>query len=118
MKQTTDITLFKIDLDPQLPEERKNTILSGFLPIYRQIQDAEQEVTAITQADVTVFTPALAKKARQVRLKLVGLRGKDGLKGMHDTLKLGAKLEGQAIDYLEREPRETIMRWEEQLREI
>jgi len=118
MKQTTDITLFKIDLDPQLPEERKNTILNGFLPIYRQIQDAEQEVTAITQADVTVFTPGHAKKARLVRLKLVNLRGKDGLKGIHDELKLGAKLEGQAIDYLEREPRETLLRWEEQLREI
>ena len=118
MKQTTDITLFKIDFDPQLPDERKELILGGYLPIYRQIQDVENEVAAITQADVTVFTSKIAKKAREVRLKLVKLRGKDGLKGIHDELKLGAKLEGQAIDYLEREPRETLLRWEEQLREI
>lgn len=116
--QTTDITIFKIDLDPQLPEERKELILGGYLPIYRQIQDMENEVAAITQADVTVYTSKIAKKAREVRLKLVKLRGKDGLKGVHDELKLGAKLEGQAIDYLEREPRETLLKWEEQLKEI
>lgn len=118
MKPTTEITLFKIDLDPQLPEVRRETILNGYLPIYRQIQDVEQEVTAITQSETTVYTTAIAKKARQVRLKLVALRGKDGLKGVHDELKLGAKLEGQAIDYLEREPRETLLEWEEKLREI
>lgn len=118
MKRTTDITIFKIDLDPQLPVERKDMILGGYLPIYKQIQDVENEVAAITQADVTVFTSKIAKKAREVRLKLVKLRGKDGLKGIHDELKLGAKLEGQAIDYLEREPRETLLKWEEQLKEI
>jgi hypothetical protein len=115
---TTDITIFKIDLDPQLPVERKELILGGYLPIYKQIQDAENEVASITQADVTVFTLKHAKKAKEVRLNLVKLRGKDGLKGVHDELKLGAKLEGQAIDYLEREPRETLLKWEEQLREI
>lgn len=118
MRTTTEIKLFRIDLDPNLPVERQEMILGGYLPIYKQIQELENEVASITQADVTVYTAKLAKKAREVRLKLVKLRGKDGLKGVHDELKLAAKLEGQAIDYLERVPRETVLGWEDRLKEI
>lgn len=116
--QTTAITVFKIDIDPNLPESRREVILGGYIPIYKQIQELELEVSALTQADVTVFTPKLAKQAGILRKKLVGLRGKDGLKGIHDSLKEDVKLEGQTIDILERTPRELLLSWEENLREI
>jgi hypothetical protein len=116
--QTTAITVFKIDIDPNLPESRREVILGGYIPIYKQIQELELEYSALTQADVTVFTPKLAKQAGILRKKLVGLRGKDGLKGIHDSLKEDVKLEGQTIDILERTPRELLMSWEENLREI
>jgi len=116
--QTTAITVFKIDIDPNLPESRREVILGGYIPIYKQIQELELEYSALTQADVTVFTPKLAKQAGILRKKLVGLRGKDGLKGIHDSLKEDVKLEGQTIDILERTPRELLLSWEEALREI
>ena len=116
--QTTAITVFKIDIDPNLPESRREVILGGYRPIYKQIQELELEYSALTQADVTVFTPKLAKQAGILRKKLVALRGKDGLRGIHDSLKEDVKLEGQTIDILERTPRELLLSWEEALREI
>jgi hypothetical protein len=116
--QTTAITVFKIEIDENLPESRREVILGGYIPIYKQIQELELEYSALTQADVTVFTPKLAKQAGILRKKLVGLRGKDGLKGIHGSLKEDVKLEGQTIDILERTPRELLLSWEENLREI
>lgn len=116
--QTAALTVIPIEIDPALPESRKEVILGGYTPIYKQIQELDLEVSALLNADVTVFTLKTAKKARELRLKCVALRGKDGLKGVHDSLKEDVKLEGQVIDLLERKPRETLMGWEEKLKEI
>jgi hypothetical protein len=117
-EEVTAITVIPINIDPKLPESRREVILSGFLPIYKQIQELESEYSALTQADVTVFTPKMAKLAREIRLKCVGLRGKFGLKGVHAEMKEDVKLEGQVIDYLEREPRTLLLEWESKLEEI
>lgn len=111
-------TIIPIEIDPKLPENRRQAILNGFVPLYEQIQDLSDEYAAITQADVTVFTPSLAKKAGMLRKKMVKLRGIHGLKGVHAEFKEDVKVEGQVIDLLERKPRETLLEWESKLEEI
>jgi hypothetical protein len=117
-QEVTEITVLPINIDPKLPESRREVILSGFLPIYKQIQELESEYAALTQADITVFTPKHVKRAREFRLKCVGIRGKHGLKGVHAEMKEDVKLEGQVIDYLEREPRTLLLEWEAKAEEI
>jgi hypothetical protein len=117
-EEVTAITVLPINIDPKLPESRRDEILPKFLVIYKQIQELEPEYASITQADVTVFGPKIAKRAREARLKCVGLRGKHGLKGVHTEMKEDVKLEGQVIDYLEREPRTLLLEWEAKLEEI
>ena len=102
-------TVIPIEIDPKLPENRRQEILNGFVPLYEQIQELEDEYAAITQADVTVFTPKLASRARKLRLSYVSIRGKNGLKGAHSELKEKIKTEGQVIDLLERKPREFLI---------
>jgi hypothetical protein len=114
---TTEIT-FVPRIDLNLPESRKEAIMNAYTPVYEQIQDLMPEYESITGSDVTVFTQKAAKDARVLRLKMVPLRGKDGLKGIHAQLKEGVNLEGKAIDTLERLPREFLMSCEEKLREI
>ena len=114
---TTEIT-FVPRIDLNLPESRKEAIMNAYTPVYEQIQDLMPEYESITGSDVTVFTQKAAKDARILRLKMVPLRGKDGLKGIHAQLKEDVNLEGKAIDTLERLPREFLMSCEEKLREI
>jgi hypothetical protein len=114
---TTEIT-FVPRIDLNLPESRKEAIMNAYTPVYEQIQDLMPEYESITGSDVTVFTQKAAKDARVLRLKMVPLRGKDGLKGIHAQLKEDVNLEGKAIDTLERLPREFLMSCEEKLREI
>lgn len=114
---TTEIT-FVPRIDLNLPESRKEAIMNAYTPVYEQIQDLMPEYESITGSDVTVFTQKAAKDARVLRLKMVPLRGKDGLKGIHAQLKEDVNLEGKAIDTLERLPRDFLMSCEEKLREI
>jgi len=115
---TTEITFVNLRIDSNLPESRKEAITNAYAPIYEQIQALMPEYESITGSDITVFTPSLAKKARALRLKMVPLRGKDGLKKVHDQLKEDVKLEGSAIDTLERLPREHLISCEDKLKEI
>lgn len=117
-KEVTAITVVPIDIDPNLPEAKREALLNGFIPIYKQIQELSDEYAAITQADVTVFTDKIAKRAQVLRKKLVTLRGKHGLKGVHTEFKEDVKTEGQVIDLLERKPRELLQEWESNLEEI
>jgi hypothetical protein len=117
-KEVTAITVIPINIDPKLSESRREVILSAFLPIYKQIQELSDDYSALTQADVTVFTPKMAKAACELRKKCVALRGKYGLKGVHTEMKEDVKVEGQVIDYLEREPRLLLTEWESKLEEI
>lgn len=117
-REITAITVVPVEIDPKLPEVRRTEILGKFIPIYEQIQELSDEYAAITQADVTVFTQKHAKRASDLRKKLVTLRGKHGLKGVHGELKEDVKVEGQVIDLLERKPRELLLEWESKLEEI
>ena len=114
---TTELT-FVPRIDLNLPESRKEAIMNAYTPVYEQIQALMPDYESITGSDVTVFTQKAAKDARVLRLKMVPLRGKDGLKGIHAQLKEDVNLEGKAIDTLERLPREFLMSCEEKLREI
>jgi hypothetical protein len=117
-EQPFALTVVKVDIDPNLPEQVHNEIISAFLPHYKQLQDMEDEYAAIVGSDVTVHTYAVSKKARELRLKYVAWRGTKGLKGTHEEKKAYYRNVGAAIDKLERTGREAAQEREEKLLEI
>lgn len=116
--QTTALTVVRLDLDPNLPEDLREEIVGAFLPYYKQLQDMEAEYESIVGADVTVHTLAHSKKAATLRKKYVTWRGTNGLKAVHEDKKAYYRLVGQSIDTLERIGRTAAMEREEKLKEI
>ena len=117
-EQPFALTVVKVDIDPNLPEQVHNEIVSAFLPHYKQLQDMEDDYAAIVGSDVTVHTYAVSKKARELRLKYVAWRGTKGLKGTHEEKKAYYRNVGAAIDNLERTGRLAAQEREEKLLEI
>jgi len=112
------LTVVKVELDKNIPQDLCNELTGAFFPIYRQMQDLEAEYEAITGADVTVHTNKISKQARELRLKYKSLRGVKGLKGVHEEKKEFYRSVGSAIDALEREGRLAALAREEKLEEI
>jgi len=112
------LTVVKVDLDKNIPQELCDELTGAFFPIYRQMQDLEAEYEAITGSDVTVHTNRISKQARELRLKYKSLRGVKGLKGVHEEKKEFYRSVGNAIDALEREGRLAALAREEKLEEI